>query len=152
MEDGRFAVGGARSQALRGVCGPCRVQAAHLRLRRPTLYPAELLALDNFGLRISDCGLRGASTAPGLSIRNPQSPIRKGRVGARGFEPPTSWSRTRRANRAALRPALLDAQTHQTHRRTENDTSHRRAPVRLRVCAFVASSLVRPGGLEPPAS
>ena len=25
-------------------------------------------------------------------------------VGARGFEPPTSWSRTRRANRAALRP------------------------------------------------
>ena len=26
------------------------------------------------------------------------------RVGASGFEPPTSWSRTRRANRAALRP------------------------------------------------
>src|SRR6267378_320333 len=25
-------------------------------------------------------------------------------VGARGFDPPTSWSRTRRANRAALRP------------------------------------------------
>src|SRR3989475_3593684 len=25
-------------------------------------------------------------------------------VGASGFEPPTSWSRTRRANRAALRP------------------------------------------------
>ncbi len=32
-------------------------------------------------------------------------------VGASGFEPPTSWSRTRRANRAALRPELLDAQT-----------------------------------------
>src|SRR5213078_1439682 len=27
-------------------------------------------------------------------------------IGARGFEPPTSWSRTRRANRAALRPEL----------------------------------------------
>ena len=26
-------------------------------------------------------------------------------VGASGFEPPTSWSRTRRANRAAPRPA-----------------------------------------------
>src|SRR5207245_3996484 len=26
------------------------------------------------------------------------------RVGARGFDPPTSWYRTRRANRAALRP------------------------------------------------
>src|SRR5687767_3288328 len=25
-------------------------------------------------------------------------------IGARGFEPPTSWSRTRRANRTALRP------------------------------------------------
>src|SRR5207247_9218165 len=28
-------------------------------------------------------------------------------IGARGFEPPTSWSRTRRANRAALRPATV---------------------------------------------
>ncbi|KUK85758.1 MAG: hypothetical protein XE03_1912 [candidate division TA06 bacterium 34_109] len=28
-------------------------------------------------------------------------------VGARGFEPPTSWSRTKRANQAALRPAKL---------------------------------------------
>src|SRR5260221_14096960 len=27
-------------------------------------------------------------------------------VGARGFEPPTSWSRTRRANRTALRPEI----------------------------------------------
>src|SRR2546428_5221891 len=32
-------------------------------------------------------------------------------VGASGFEPPTSWSRTRRANRTALRPALLDVST-----------------------------------------
>src|SRR6266700_2208717 len=29
-------------------------------------------------------------------------------IGASGFEPPTSWSRTRRANRAALRPELLE--------------------------------------------
>ena len=40
---------------------------------------------------------------------------------ASGFEAPTSWSRTRRANRAALRPALLGAQTHHTHRRTEEN-------------------------------
>src|SRR5450432_3012132 len=31
-------------------------------------------------------------------------------VGASGFEPPTSWSRTRRANRAAPRPANLALQ------------------------------------------
>jgi hypothetical protein len=30
-------------------------------------------------------------------------------VGASGFEPPTSWSRTRRASQAALRPALVTA-------------------------------------------
>src|SRR5437016_13132984 len=28
-------------------------------------------------------------------------------IGASGFEPPTSWSRTRRANRTALRPATV---------------------------------------------
>jgi hypothetical protein len=28
-------------------------------------------------------------------------------VGASGFEPPTSWSRTRRASQAALRPEIL---------------------------------------------
>src|SRR2546422_8185400 len=33
------------------------------------------------------------------------------RVGASGFEPPTSWSRTRRANRAALRPETLNGPT-----------------------------------------
>src|SRR6266542_6673353 len=33
-------------------------------------------------------------------------------VGARGFEPPTSWSRTRRANRAALRPELPHTAPH----------------------------------------
>src|SRR5207247_3945072 len=32
-------------------------------------------------------------------------------VGASGFEPPTSWSRTRRANRAALRPETLNGPT-----------------------------------------
>src|SRR5205807_4550904 len=43
MEDGRFAVGGARSQALRGVCGPCRVQAAHVRLWRARAGSGERL-------------------------------------------------------------------------------------------------------------
>jgi|SRR5580698_1166611 hypothetical protein len=31
-------------------------------------------------------------------------------VGASGFEPPTSWSRTRRASQAALRPELNNAE------------------------------------------
>jgi hypothetical protein len=31
----------------------------------------------------------------------------KGMVGASGFEPPTSWSRTRRASQAALRPEIF---------------------------------------------
>ena len=31
-------------------------------------------------------------------------------VGASGFEPPTSWSRTRRASQAALRPELSNAE------------------------------------------
>src|SRR2546426_490984 len=52
------------------VDAPGGIRTHDLRLRRPTLYPAELLA----------------------------------RIGASGFEPPTSWSRTSRANRAALRP------------------------------------------------
>ena len=30
-----------------------------------------------------------------------------GKIGARGFEPPTSCSRSRRASRAALRPVLI---------------------------------------------
>src|SRR6266550_1476124 len=37
-------------------------------------------------------------------------------VGASGFEPPTSWSRTRRANRAALRPELLATWLHAPRR------------------------------------
>ena len=32
-------------------------------------------------------------------------------VGANGFEPSTSWSRTRRASQAALRPDCLDLTT-----------------------------------------
>src|SRR5437667_3653085 len=68
------------------------------------------------------------------------------KVGASGFEPPTSWSRTRRANRAALRPELLDAQT---RRRTAQP---RPSLCVCCVCRVCASSLMRPGGLEPPAS
>src|SRR5438552_13896370 len=47
------------------------------------------------------------------------------RVGASGFEPPTSWSRTRRANRAALRPAVrLDGSEQlETHRRSSGEQS-----------------------------
>jgi hypothetical protein len=35
------------------------------------------------------------------------SKLLKTMVGASGFEPPTSWSRTRRASQAALRPEIL---------------------------------------------
>src|SRR5213593_5055081 len=35
-------------------------------------------------------------------------------VGASGFEPPTSWSRTRRANRAALRPEARKLEADET--------------------------------------
>src|SRR5437016_3962432 len=49
-------------------------------------------------------------------------------IGARGFEPPTSWSRTRRANRAALRPVVLDVPTHETHRRTGSGTLESNSP------------------------
>src|SRR5205809_1379023 len=47
------------------------------------------------------------------------------KVGASGFEPPTSWSRTRRANRAALRPAVrLDGSEQlETHRRSSGEQS-----------------------------
>src|SRR5207249_8103926 len=47
------------------------------------------------------------------------------RVGASGFEPPTSWSRTRRANRAALRPAVrLDGSEQlEAHRRSSGEQS-----------------------------
>src|SRR4029077_15041151 len=73
-------------------------------------------------------------------------------VGASGFEPPTSWSRTRRANRAALRPAVLDVQTHHTHRRTGQNGCPAAALCVYASVRLAASSLMRPGGLEPPAS
>src|SRR5579864_3693575 len=70
---GLGGVGGARGG----------IRTHDLRLRRPTLYPAELLA-------------QKAQKELGAPFVM---------VGASGFEPPTSWSRTRRANRAAPRPA-----------------------------------------------
>jgi hypothetical protein len=38
------------------------------------------------------------------SVMNNPMKIREKVVGAKGFEPSTSWSRTRRASQAALRP------------------------------------------------
>src|SRR6266567_961783 len=51
-----------------------------------------------------------------LCLRYVVSPMCPGRtqikvVGANGFEPSTSWSRTRRASQAALRPDCLDLTT-----------------------------------------
>src|SRR5437773_11179417 len=63
------------------------------------------------------------------STHLPPSSTTSYQIGASGFEPPTSWSRTRRANRAALRPAVkLDgSEQFQTHRRSgsEQSTVHR---------------------------
>src|SRR2546426_6495012 len=74
------------------------------------------------------------------------------KVGASGFEPPTSWSRTRRANRAALRPELLDAQTLRRSDAQTHSATPRPSLCVCCVCRVCASSLMRPGGLEPPAS
>src|SRR5690348_14188700 len=70
------------------------IRTHDLRLRRPTLYPAELLA-------------QKAQKELGAPFVM---------VGASGFEPPTSWSRTRRANRAAPRPAEVRAGLHGDHK------------------------------------
>jgi hypothetical protein len=58
-------------------------------------------------------GGRTYNTTHNTSTRREKAPpaevavrLEDGRVGASGFEPPTSWSRTRRANRAALRPEV----------------------------------------------
>src|SRR5213592_4975193 len=57
---------------------PAATRTRDLRLRRPTLYPAELLARLNCGLGIADCGLN----VTGHPIRNPQLAIRNSKVGA----------------------------------------------------------------------
>src|SRR6266516_2851187 len=68
-------------------------------------------------------------TSTNLHQPPPPSMTSFSQIGASGFEPPTSWSRTRRANRAALRPAVrLDgSEQFQTHRRSrsEQSTVHR---------------------------
>ena len=48
-------------------------------------------------------------TSTNLHPPPPPSITSFSQIGASGFEPPTSWSRTRRANRAALRPELPEA-------------------------------------------
>jgi hypothetical protein len=53
-------------------------------------------------------------------------------VGAKGFEPSTSWSRTRRASQAALRPdseALRGKEN--TRRDTKNSTGYEGRPANL---------------------
>src|SRR2546422_250975 len=75
---------------------------------------------------ISDCGFWIAEWGAPKSARVGQSAIRNRqirnrKVGASGFEPPTSWSRTRRANRAALRPEMMPIQCDApTRSRTRN--------------------------------
>src|SRR5439155_1341411 len=64
---------------------------------------------------------------PGIALRrgvSPQGPFLATRVGARGFEPPTSWSRTRRANRAALRPEAPKARSRRNLREAARGRAH----------------------------
>src|SRR3989442_10397381 len=95
---------------------PGGIRTHDLRLRRPTLYPAELLA-QTAGRVDGETGRRVGLLSPALqeplAVWNlpPVCLVTLRLVGASGFEPPTSWSRTRRANRAALRPENLDGQT-----------------------------------------
>ena len=48
--------------------------------------------------------LRISDKKPGLPKRNPDSVVT---IGARGFEPPASWTRTMRARQTALRPVSV---------------------------------------------
>src|SRR5690242_15551429 len=88
---------------------PAAIRTRDLRLRRPTLYPAELLARASgrFWRFCRSVEVGGGLGQPPLTFTNlDQPPPAFFSVGASGFEPPTSWSRTRRANRAALRPEV----------------------------------------------
>ncbi len=56
---------------------PGRARTCGLRIRSPTLYPAELRAQMNRGLSIAECGCLKAFTAFQSAIRNSQSAILK---------------------------------------------------------------------------
>src|ERR1700686_206488 len=61
-------------------------------------------------------------------------------VGAKGFEPSTSWSRTRRASQAALRPDSKAVRGQENTRRdTKNSTGYEGPP----------ANLFRPGNCVP---
>src|SRR5881409_3416234 len=67
--------------------------------------------------RETNCRLRRlVEDGGGLHQPPPPSMTSFSQIGASGFEPPTSWSRTRRANRAALRPELLATWLHAPRR------------------------------------
>jgi hypothetical protein len=52
-------------------------------------------------------------------------------VGAKGFEPSTSWSRTRRASQAALRPDSKAERGQKTTRRDlQNSTGNEASPAK----------------------
>ena len=63
-------------------------------------------------------------------------------VGAGGFEPPTSWSRTKRASRAALRPEQKQYTISFPAFQGENMSLHRKKPE----SKFPSSSLQKKRG------
>ena len=66
-----------------------------LPFREEGFFPVTILP-PLFLQKMRPCERRPGERAPSLLFLS--------MVGARGFEPPTSWSRTKRANQAALRP------------------------------------------------
>jgi hypothetical protein len=103
-------------------------------------------------LRIADRARErrfGARSRSCHAIRNPKPTIRDRTVGASGFEPPTSWSRTRRANRTALRPETAPCNVHRT---TCNVCApHRVFPLHVARLNVARALPMRPERLELPA-
>src|SRR6185437_15605557 len=72
---------------------------------------AATLAADVLTVTQETPGRNGRNGVRGCAASDPISPFRSpccGQMREAGFEPPTSWSRTRRANRAAPRPSDAD--------------------------------------------
>lgn len=83
---------------LRSPGAPGRTRTPSPRLRRPMLCPVELRALERVA-GIEPASLAWKARALPLSYTRPKN---HGLVGEGGFEPPTSASRTLRADQAAL--------------------------------------------------
>jgi hypothetical protein len=71
-------------------------------------------------------------------------------VGAKGFEPSTSWSRTRRASQAALRPDNEALRGKDNTRRDPRIAQDRRAGQQTYTAPRDELSLSKTGQITPP--